>query len=64
MPTRSTNVTPERDAKLKALRAQIDAGVNALDRRDFVEIEDADLDRFLEGLTGPAILYTGIADPS
>jgi antitoxin ParD1/3/4 len=40
--------------KLKALRAQIKAGVDALDRGDFVEIDDADLDGFLEGLTAPA----------
>ena len=33
--------------KLKALRAQIKAGVDALDRGDFVEVDDADLDRFL-----------------
>jgi antitoxin ParD1/3/4 len=40
--------------KLKVLRAKINAGVDALDRGDFVEIGDADLDRFLEGLTAPA----------
>src|SRR5262249_863776 len=37
--------------KLKALRAQIKAGVDALDRGDFVEVDDADLDDYLEGLT-------------
>jgi antitoxin ParD1/3/4 len=37
--------------KLKALRAQIKAGVDALDRGDFVEVDDAELDGFLEGLT-------------
>lgn len=36
--------------KLKALRAQIKAGVDALDRGDFVEVDDADLDGYLEGL--------------
>jgi antitoxin ParD1/3/4 len=36
--------------KLKALRAQIKAGVDALDRGDFVEVDDAELDGFLEGL--------------
>lgn len=36
--------------KLKALRAQIKAGVDALDRGEFVEVDDADLDRYLEGL--------------
>jgi antitoxin ParD1/3/4 len=39
--------------KLKALRVQIKAGAEALDRGDFVEVDDADLDRFLEGLTQP-----------
>src|SRR5437588_2895451 len=37
--------------KLKALRVQIKAGVDALDRGDFVEVDDAGLDGFLEGLT-------------
>jgi len=37
--------------KLKALRAQIKAGVEALDRGDFVEVDEADLDGYLEGLT-------------
>ena len=37
--------------KLKVLRAQIKAGVDALDRGDFVEVDDAELDEFLEGLT-------------
>lgn len=36
--------------KLKALRQQIKAGVDALDRGEFVEIEDADLDRYLTAL--------------
>jgi antitoxin ParD1/3/4 len=30
--------------RLEALRAQIKAGVDALDRGDFVEVEDADLE--------------------
>ena len=37
--------------KLKALRIQIKAGVDALDRGDFVEVDDAGLDDYLEGLT-------------
>jgi len=37
--------------KLKALRTQIKAGVEALDRGEFVEIEEADLDPYLDGLT-------------
>lgn len=41
--------------KLKALRMQIKAGVDALDRGDFSEVADADLDEYLEGLvTVPA----------
>jgi antitoxin ParD1/3/4 len=41
--------------KLKALRLQIKAGADALERGDFVEIDDADLDSYLEGLnTRPA----------
>jgi antitoxin ParD1/3/4 len=39
--------------KLKALRAQIKAGVDALDRGDFVE-EDGNLDVYLDGLTTPS----------
>jgi antitoxin ParD1/3/4 len=37
--------------RLKALRAQIKAGVNALDRGDFAEVEAGDLERYLERLT-------------
>jgi antitoxin ParD1/3/4 len=40
--------------KLKALRAQIKAGIEALDQGDFVEVDDADLDGYLEGLTTPS----------
>ena len=36
--------------KLEALRTQIQAGVDALDRNAFTEVVDADLDRHLEGL--------------
>jgi antitoxin ParD1/3/4 len=39
--------------KLKALRAQIKAGVDALDRGDFVEVDGAELEGYLEGLTTP-----------
>lgn len=39
--------------KLRALRAQIKAGVDELDRGDFVEVDDADLHDFLKGLTSP-----------
>ena len=37
--------------KLEVLRAQIQAGVEALERGDFVEIEGADLEGYLERLT-------------
>jgi len=37
--------------KLKALRMQIKAGVDALDRGELTEIAGSDLDRYLEGLT-------------
>jgi antitoxin ParD1/3/4 len=36
--------------KLKALRVQIKAGVDALERGEFTEVADADLDRYLEDL--------------
>ena len=39
--------------KLKALRLQVKAGVEALDRGEFTEIADADLDDYLDGL--PAV---------
>lgn len=40
--------------RLKALRAQIKAGTDALERGDFAEVEDADLAGFLERLVTPA----------
>jgi antitoxin ParD1/3/4 len=40
--------------KLKALRAQIKAGAEALDRGEFTEVADADLDRYLDTLAGTA----------
>jgi antitoxin ParD1/3/4 len=36
--------------KLEVLRRQIDAGVEALERGEFTEIADADLDAYLAGL--------------
>jgi putative addiction module CopG family antidote len=43
----------EKDAlKLEALRTLIQVGSKALEREDFTEIDDADLDRFLAALTG------------
>ena len=44
----------EHSIRLKILRAQIKAGVDALERGDFVEVDDADLEGFLERLTTPA----------
>jgi antitoxin ParD1/3/4 len=44
----------EDSLKLKALRTQIKAGVDALDLGDFAEVEDADLEGYLERLTTPA----------
>jgi antitoxin ParD1/3/4 len=41
----------EDSLKLKALRAQIKVGTDALDRGDFAEVEDADLEEYLERLT-------------
>jgi antitoxin ParD1/3/4 len=40
--------------RLKTLRMQIRAGVEALDRGDFAEVDDAELDLFLEELRSPA----------
>jgi antitoxin ParD1/3/4 len=40
----------EDELKLKALHAHIRAGAEALKRGEFVEIDDAGLDGYLEGL--------------
>jgi len=37
----------EDELKLKALQAQLQAGIDALDRGDYVELDDAELDRYL-----------------
>lgn len=44
----------EDSLKLKVLRAQIKAGTDALERGEFAEIDDADLEEYLERLTTPA----------
>jgi len=45
----------DKDAlKMTALRGQIETGVDALDRGDFIEVDDADLEEFLEKLTTPS----------
>jgi antitoxin ParD1/3/4 len=40
--------------KLKALRQQIKAGTDALDRGDFVEVDESELETFLDRLTVPS----------
>jgi antitoxin ParD1/3/4 len=40
--------------KLKALRQQIKAGTEALDRGDFVEVDGAELESFLDRLKVPS----------
>ena len=37
--------------KLKALRLQLKAGVDALERGEFTEVADGDLEHYLENLT-------------
>lgn len=44
----------EDSLRLKALRARIKTGVDALDHGDFTEVEGADLESYLEQLTLPA----------
>jgi antitoxin ParD1/3/4 len=39
--------------KLKALRQQIKAGTDALDRGDFVEVDESELETFFDQLTVP-----------
>lgn len=46
--------TPRNSIKLNALRAQIKAGTDALERGDFIEVDDADLERYPERLTTPS----------
>jgi antitoxin ParD1/3/4 len=41
----------EEALKLKALRMQIKDGVKAFQRGDFIEIDDGDLDNYLQGVT-------------
>jgi len=44
--------------KLKFLRTQIRAGTDALERGEFVDVHDADLDAYLDGLVAPALTRT------
>jgi hypothetical protein len=48
MPNRNINLMPQDALKLKALRQQIQAGRDALDRGDFIEVDDGDLEDFLK----------------
>jgi hypothetical protein len=53
MPARTNGLTPEQGreraaAKIEVLRQRIKAGVDALDRGDFVEVDEADLEDFLK----------------
>jgi antitoxin ParD1/3/4 len=43
----------EDELKLKALRMQIKAGIDAIKRGDFAEVEESNLDDYLEGLKAP-----------
>ncbi|SFL90215.1 antitoxin ParD1/3/4 [Bradyrhizobium sp. NFR13] len=42
------------ELKLDLLRAQVQAGLDALGRSDFTELDDADLDAALDDLAAPA----------
>jgi antitoxin ParD1/3/4 len=42
------------ELKLELLRQSITAGVEALDRGEYDEVEDEDLDAYLDGLAEPA----------
>jgi hypothetical protein len=53
MPKRDIKSKPERDQhraarKLEILRREIKAGVDALDRGDFIELDEADLEDFFQ----------------
>lgn len=45
----------EDNFRLKALRAQIKVGTDALERGDFIEVDDADLEGYLKRLTTSAV---------
>ena len=47
----------EDSLRLKVLRRQIRAGVEGLGRGDFAEVDDADLEGYLERLTMPAVKH-------
>jgi hypothetical protein len=56
MPTRDINLPPEHDAFVQqmVLRTQIKAGLQAIDRGAFTDIDDADLDAALDELATPS----------
>lgn len=43
----------EDELKLKALRQQIRAGAEAIARGDYMEVDDAELEDFIDGLGSP-----------
>lgn len=43
----------EDDLKLKALRIEIKAGIDAINRGDFAEIEEPEIEDYLERLAAP-----------
>jgi antitoxin ParD1/3/4 len=44
----------EDELKLEALRLHVSAGIGALDRGEFTEVANGDLDGYLDGLTAAA----------
>jgi antitoxin ParD1/3/4 len=42
------------ESKLEGLRAEVKAGLNALDRGHFTDVEDVDLDAALDDLAAPS----------
>jgi antitoxin ParD1/3/4 len=44
----------EDSLRVKALRAQLKSGIDALNRGDFIEVDSAGLEAYLEGLTAEA----------
>jgi hypothetical protein len=46
-------MTVRDNLKLNALRAQVKAGTDALEGGDFIEVDDADLESYLQRLMTP-----------
>ena len=63
MPTRNISLTPKQDAliaeqrraedALKHLRIAMSQGIAALDRGEYTELADENLDSYLDGLAAP-----------